>query len=135
MAGDRHVDLSVVVPIYKEEDSIRPFLARLEPVLARISEGYEILFCMDPWASFHTELLSTDLDLFRREIDRSSFVLAVTTRGAGKVHPWLPSAEVADTVLEIVRSRSDFREVTALGPWAQTSTTCLPEIGAPATGA
>lgn len=67
-------------------------------------------------ASFHTELLSTDLDVFRREIDRSSFVLAVTTRGAGKVHPWLPSAELADTVLEIVRSRSDFREVTALGP-------------------
>jgi len=67
-------------------------------------------------ASFHTEMISTDLDLFRREIDRSSFVLAVTARGAGKVHPWLPCAEVADSGLEIVRSRTDFREVAALGP-------------------
>jgi hypothetical protein len=40
----------------------------------------------------------------------------VTTRGHGKVHPWLPSAEVADAVLEMVRSRKDFREVAALGP-------------------
>jgi len=67
-------------------------------------------------ASFHAEEISTDLDLFRREVDRSSFVLAVTTRGHGKVHPWLPSAEVADAVLEMVRSRNDFREVAALGP-------------------
>jgi hypothetical protein len=67
-------------------------------------------------ASFHAEEVATDLDLFRREVDRSSFVLAVTTRGHGKVHPWLPSAEVADTVLEMVRSRKDFREVAALGP-------------------
>jgi len=59
---------------------------------------------------------STDLEVFRHEIDRSSFVFAVTARGAAKVHPWLPSAEVADSVLENVRSRNDFREVTTLGP-------------------
>jgi polyisoprenyl-phosphate glycosyltransferase len=48
MTGDEHVDITVVVPVYKEEHNIRPFLARMEPVLAGISERYEILFCMDP---------------------------------------------------------------------------------------
>jgi len=67
-------------------------------------------------ASFRAEEISTDPEVFRGEIDRSSLVLAVTTRGNGKVHPWLPSAEVADTVLAMVRSRPDFREVAALGP-------------------
>jgi len=66
--------------------------------------------------SFQAEGMSTDLNRFRREIDGASFVLAVTTRGKGKVHPWLPSAAVADTVLEMMRSRHDFREVAAFGP-------------------
>lgn len=39
--------ISVIVPVYKEEANIRPFLARLEPVLAPLGE-YEILFCLDP---------------------------------------------------------------------------------------
>ncbi len=39
--------ISVVVPVYKEEKSIRPFLARTEPVLARLG-SYEIIFCLDP---------------------------------------------------------------------------------------
>lgn len=41
------VAISVVVPVYGEEDSIRPFLARLRPVLASFGT-YEILFCLDP---------------------------------------------------------------------------------------
>jgi len=40
--------ISVIVPVYKEEDNIRPFLARLEPVLAAIGGGYEIIFGLDP---------------------------------------------------------------------------------------
>lgn len=39
--------LSVVVPVYKEERSIKPFLERLEPVLAPLG-SYEILFVLDP---------------------------------------------------------------------------------------
>lgn len=48
MAGGEQIDISVVVPVYKEEANIRPFLERMEPVLASISERYEILFCLDP---------------------------------------------------------------------------------------
>ena len=42
------IEISVVVPVYKEEANIAPFLTRLEPVLAAISPSYEILFCLDP---------------------------------------------------------------------------------------
>jgi glycosyltransferase involved in cell wall biosynthesis len=39
--------ISVVVPVYKEEQNLRPFLDRIEPVLERLGP-YEILFCLDP---------------------------------------------------------------------------------------
>lgn len=42
------IAISIVVPVYKEAANIKPFLARMEPVLAAIDERYEILFCMDP---------------------------------------------------------------------------------------
>ena len=40
-------DISVVVPIYREEKTVRLFLARIEPVLEQVGT-YEILFCYDP---------------------------------------------------------------------------------------
>ena len=40
--------LSVVVPVYKEQDNIRPFLQRMEPVLQSMRTDYEIIFVMDP---------------------------------------------------------------------------------------
>jgi glycosyltransferase involved in cell wall biosynthesis len=48
MAVEEYVDISVVVPVYKEEGNIRPFLERMEAVLEKISPRYEILFCLDP---------------------------------------------------------------------------------------
>ena len=46
--GDQDIEISVVVPVYKEEESIAPFLSRLLPVLEKISPDYEVLFCHDP---------------------------------------------------------------------------------------
>jgi glycosyltransferase involved in cell wall biosynthesis len=40
-------DISVIVPIYREERSVRLFLQRVEPILEGIG-SYEILFCYDP---------------------------------------------------------------------------------------
>lgn len=40
--------ISVVVPVYKEEANIRPFLARTEAVLRGMGKTYEIIFSMDP---------------------------------------------------------------------------------------
>src|SRR6516162_1264220 len=39
--------ISVVVPVFMEQDNIRPLLARLEPILDKIG-SYEIIFCLDP---------------------------------------------------------------------------------------
>src|SRR5258708_49686 len=46
-ADVRPPDISLVIPVYKEEQNIGPCLARLVPVLERIGR-YEILFCLDP---------------------------------------------------------------------------------------
>ena len=40
--------LSVVVPVFKEEVNIDPFLERLIPVLDEINLNYEVIFSMDP---------------------------------------------------------------------------------------
>jgi len=40
--------ISVVVPVYREETNIQPFLKRTELVLERLDYPYEILFCLDP---------------------------------------------------------------------------------------
>jgi glycosyltransferase involved in cell wall biosynthesis len=45
---ENNIDISIIVPVYKEEVNIRPFLDRMEPVLSSISERYEIVFCLDP---------------------------------------------------------------------------------------
>ncbi|WP_454645581.1 glycosyltransferase family 2 protein [Bradyrhizobium liaoningense] len=42
------VDLSVVVPVYREAGNIKPFLARTEAVMARMGVSYEIIFSLDP---------------------------------------------------------------------------------------
>ena len=40
--------IAVVVPVYKEESNIRPFLERTEAVLDKIGKPYEIVFALDP---------------------------------------------------------------------------------------
>ncbi len=56
--------ISVVVPVYKEETNIRPFLLRIESVLNGIGEPYEIIFALDP-APDRTE------DIILEEINRN----------------------------------------------------------------
>ena len=70
--------ISVVVPVYNEEENIRPFLARLEPVLEEIAESFEIVFVLDP---------STDQseDVVLNEINRSSTIkMLVMSRRFGQ---------------------------------------------------
>ena len=44
----KNIDISVIVPVYMEENSIHPFLKRLIPVLGKNFHNYEIIFSMDP---------------------------------------------------------------------------------------
>lgn len=72
------VDISVIVPVYKEAANIRPFLARMESVLARLQLSYEILFCLDP-SPDQTE------DIIRNEIKRNANInLIVFSRRFGQ---------------------------------------------------
>jgi polyisoprenyl-phosphate glycosyltransferase len=43
-----HCDLSVVVPVFKEEANVPPFLERVEAVLKAMGGTNEIIFCLDP---------------------------------------------------------------------------------------
>jgi glycosyltransferase involved in cell wall biosynthesis len=42
------IKLSVVVPVFKEESNIAPFLSRTIATLTRINESYEVVFVLDP---------------------------------------------------------------------------------------
>lgn len=59
MNSPDRIDISIVVPVYKEESSIQPFLARVRPVLDAISSRWEILFCLDPSPDRTEELVRT----------------------------------------------------------------------------
>jgi polyisoprenyl-phosphate glycosyltransferase len=72
------IGLSVVVPVYKEEESIRPFLQRLESVMGKTGLSWEVLFCLDP-SPDRTE------DVIRAEIARNPCVkLLVFSRRFGQ---------------------------------------------------
>lgn len=82
------LDLSVVVPIYKEESNIGPFLARTEAVLTKAELTYEIVFCLDP-SPDRTE------EVVLKEIDRNPNIkLIVFSRRFGQ-----PSATMAGIFL------------------------------------
>lgn len=51
------MDLSVVVPVYREEKNIDAFLARVVPILEKITQDYEIIFAMDPSPDRTEELI------------------------------------------------------------------------------
>ena len=48
MHTQRQDSLSIVVPVFKEEGSISPFLGAIRPILDRVGLEYEIIFALDP---------------------------------------------------------------------------------------
>jgi dolichol-phosphate mannosyltransferase len=42
------IELSIVVPVYKEEQNIGEFLRRITPILQPLTARFEIIFAMDP---------------------------------------------------------------------------------------
>jgi polyisoprenyl-phosphate glycosyltransferase len=76
--------LSIVVPVYKEESNILPFLQRIEPILNNIGLNYEIIFCLDP-SPDKTEFI------LRQEIQRNPAIkLLLFSRKFGQ-----PAATIA----------------------------------------
>jgi len=56
------IDISVVVPVYKEELNIKPFLARAEKVFASMGRSYEIIFALDPSKDRTEEIILEEID-------------------------------------------------------------------------
>jgi len=55
------MDISVVVPVYKEANNIQPFLERMEKVLTSLNLSYEILFCLDPSPDNTEEVIQQEI--------------------------------------------------------------------------
>lgn len=78
------INLSIIVPVYKEEANIKPFLNRIETVIRDMYVSYEIIFCLDP-SSDNTE------NIVFSEINRNPNIkLIVFSRRFGQ-----PSATMA----------------------------------------
>jgi glycosyltransferase involved in cell wall biosynthesis len=52
--------LSVVVPVYNEEQTLPRFLATIRPVLASVTQDYEIVFVADPFTDATVELIRAE---------------------------------------------------------------------------
>jgi dolichol-phosphate mannosyltransferase len=56
------INISLVVPVYKEEANIRPFLARAEAVFKKIGKTYEIIFALDPSPDRTEEIILKEIE-------------------------------------------------------------------------
>jgi dolichol-phosphate mannosyltransferase len=56
------IEISVVVPVYREEENVRPFLDRMEKVLQSMKVDYEILFCLDPSPDRTEEVIMEEIN-------------------------------------------------------------------------
>jgi dolichol-phosphate mannosyltransferase len=52
-------ELSIVVPIYNEEEALPPFIQAIKGILKEVTEDYEIVFCMDPCKDRTEEVVLT----------------------------------------------------------------------------
>lgn len=81
-------NLSIIVPVYKEEKNIQPFLKRAQAALVKLDLTYEIIFCLDP-SPDRTE------EVIRQEINQNPAIkLIVFSRRFGQ-----PAATMAGILL------------------------------------
>ena len=74
----KKITLSIIVPVYKEEKNIKPFLVRTETVLKKMKVTYEIIFALDPSPDNTEQVIS-------KEIGRNSDIkLIVFSRRFGQ---------------------------------------------------
>lgn len=69
------MELSVVVPVYNEEQTVPEFLRRIRPILLGCVKDFEIIFCLDPSPD-----RTMDVILAEREIDPAVKLLVFSRR-------------------------------------------------------
>lgn len=85
--------LSIVVPVFKEERAIRPFLARLEATLANLQLSYEVLFCLDPSPDRTEQVIASEIQrnprirliVFSRRFGQPTATMAGVLTARGEV--------------------------------------------------
>lgn len=84
--------LSVVVPIYNEEQTLPTFLSTIRPVLSKVTEDYEIIFVADPCTDRTVEMVREEherdprikLLLFSRRFGQPAATLGGMTYATGQ---------------------------------------------------
>ena len=84
--------LSIVVPIYNEEQTLPKFLAAIRPALSEVTEDYEIIFAADPCTDRTVEILREEnerdprvkLLLFSRRFGQPAATLGGLTYSSGQ---------------------------------------------------
>lgn len=56
------IEISVVVPVYKEEANICPFLQRTEALMTKMGVSYEIIFTLDPCPDRTEEVILEEIN-------------------------------------------------------------------------
>jgi glycosyltransferase involved in cell wall biosynthesis len=56
-------DISIVVPVYNEEENILSFLIRVVAILEKCKFTYEIIFVLDPSIDRSEEIISNQIKL------------------------------------------------------------------------
>ena len=74
----KNIDISVIVPVYLEENNNHPFLKRLIRVLDKNFHNYEIIFSMDPSHDRTEEIILEEIE------HNSSIKLMVFSRRFGQ---------------------------------------------------
>ena len=89
------IDISLVIPVYNEKDSLRILYDKILPVLQRINRTWEIIFVDDGSSDGSTQILK---DL---QAEDSGVVLAVQRRNFGKSAALMMGFELAlgDTII------------------------------------
>lgn len=77
-------DISIVVPVYNEEKSIRPFLSALEKTFLNEKISYEVIFCLDPSVD------NTEEEILRESANNKNIKLLLLSRRFGQ-----PAATIA----------------------------------------
>jgi glycosyltransferase involved in cell wall biosynthesis len=84
--------LSIVVPVYNEEQTLPKFLAAIRPVLSEVTEDYEIIFVADPCTDRTVEIIREEhgrdgrvkLLLFSRRFGQPSATIGGLTYASGQ---------------------------------------------------
>ena len=115
--GDRQVNLSIVIPLFNEEDNLEPLYRELKSVLGQSEQSYEIIFVDDGSTDRSTAILETlcrnddsvTMLEFRRNFGKAMALSAGFREARGSIVITL-DADLQDNPVEIPRFVERIRE-------------------------